>query len=86
MGRPKDSICPECNNPGTLNTHPDCKRTRKARRQREWNASKRASVGTVCQRCASALGFFGHDVERLRAALALVTSEKDYRHTTSERS
>ncbi|WP_234310294.1 hypothetical protein [Streptomyces sp. NRRL S-475] len=45
-----------------------------------------AVVGTVCQRCASALGFFGHDVERLRAALALVTSEKDYRHTTSERS
>lgn len=41
-----------------------------------------AVVGTVCQRCATGLGFFGHDVERLRAALALLTSNTDHRSTS----
>ncbi|MFJ8394380.1 primase-helicase zinc-binding domain-containing protein [Streptomyces sp. NPDC094144] len=31
-------------------------------------------AGTVCQKCATALGFFGHDPKRLRAALSLLTT------------
>lgn len=42
-----------------------------------------AVTGTVCQRCASGLGFLGHDPARLRAALALLTSENDHRDTSS---
>ncbi len=42
-----------------------------------------AVTGTVCQRCASALGYLGHDPERVRAALALLTSEDDHRDATT---
>lgn len=31
-----------------------------------------APSGTICQRCATGLGFFGHDAERLRRALSLL--------------
>lgn len=41
-----------------------------------------AVTGTVCQKCATALGFFKHDPERLRAALDLLTAETDRRDRT----
>jgi hypothetical protein len=41
-----------------------------------------AVTGTVCQKCATALGFFKHNPERLRAALDLLTSDTDQRETT----
>lgn len=40
-----------------------------------------AVVGTICQKCATALGFLAHDPARLRAALALLGSDTDHRTT-----
>ncbi len=139
MGMAKDQICVECNKPGSLRTHPECKRTREARLERDRRRRQReetgvtssemtrnyhakrlglrtetlvhlmgqpcdvcqsdapetrknnsayarkdtgAVTGTICQKCATALGFFQHDPERLRAALDLLTADTDLRDRT----
>ncbi|MBA9050793.1 MULTISPECIES: hypothetical protein [Streptomyces] len=38
-----------------------------------------AVVGTICKKCVTAAGMLGHDLERVRALLALLTSGNDYR-------
>ncbi|WP_369190150.1 endonuclease domain-containing protein [Streptomyces sp. R08] len=132
MGTAKNQTCPECHEPGSLNTHGDCRRTRRARQKRErgdganrpaqdavWPTLARklgvtlptletlmtapcdvcgetapetrkhnsayarkdtgAVVGTICQKCATALGFLGHDPTRLEKALTLLTCGDDRR-------
>ncbi|MFI8452177.1 hypothetical protein [Streptomyces erythrochromogenes] len=44
-----------------------------------------AVTGTVCQRCTKTLGTWDYNAERVRAALALMTSETDHRASTPKR-
>ncbi|MEW1550959.1 endonuclease domain-containing protein [Streptomyces tsukubensis] len=46
------------------------------------NRETGAVQGTVCQRCATALGFFDHSVERMRSAINLLSNNVDLRDAT----